>query len=497
MPSDPTLKHLEEHLEGIFDDQLRLQGFLEMERHEVQGWLDNMQQLVDYPYTSPSIRASVISAMIRLSKKSGLHPQCLTLQNVRKVGDFPVAAGGFGDVWKGVIGDSAELVCLKVLKIYLQSDLESLSNEYLGEAILWRQMKHPNILPFLGIYRFECHQQLCLISPWMGNGNLVQFLKKTRREDVNHHTLVHDVAAGLAHLHFMKVVHSDLKGVNILITDSLRARIGDFGLSRIQADTQGLNIMTTSCPHGTGRWLAPELLAGGLATKQSDIYAFGCVCFEIFTNGRHPFPELPNEAAVVLAVALGKRPARPEEAFGLTDAMWNLIEKSWLPNPSRRPNAQQLLGRLSKMNSLKKTTYSTPLDWNESILTQVWGGVKYRFGVGPSSRIHGPNQIPSAPSTSVVNLSPPDRLSPQWGIQRLQLRPRSGLSDTESVIAITKRPFPHIQQGHQIVLIVVAIGVASIGFIRKTLLFACLSGMLALVIVINEYYRTSTTEHSR
>ena len=76
------------------------------------------------------------------------------------------------------------------------------------------------------------------------------------------------------------MVHSDLKGVNILITDSLRACIADFGLSRI-SDTRGLSVTMTSRPRGTGRWLAPELLTGSFASKESDVYAFGCVCFEV------------------------------------------------------------------------------------------------------------------------------------------------------------------------------------------------------------------------
>jgi len=62
--------------------------------------------------------------MIRLSKKSGLYPNCLVLNNVTKVGDHPVAAGGFGEVWQGVVGD--RMICLKVVKIYGDSDIRQL-----------------------------------------------------------------------------------------------------------------------------------------------------------------------------------------------------------------------------------------------------------------------------------------------------------------------------------------------------------------------------------
>jgi len=62
--------------------------------------------------------------MIYLSKRSGLYPNCLVLNDVKKVGDHPVAAGGFGEIWKGLIG--GQIACLKVVKIYGDSDVQKL-----------------------------------------------------------------------------------------------------------------------------------------------------------------------------------------------------------------------------------------------------------------------------------------------------------------------------------------------------------------------------------
>ena len=56
--------------------------------------------------------------------------------------------------------------------------------EYTREAILWKQLKHRNVLPFLGLYYLDKNKRrLCLVSPWMENGNLVQYLKKQRRNE--------------------------------------------------------------------------------------------------------------------------------------------------------------------------------------------------------------------------------------------------------------------------------------------------------------------------
>ncbi|KAL0060536.1 Guanine nucleotide exchange factor for Cdc42p [Marasmius tenuissimus] len=120
-------KSLEESLKLTFADRSILRDFLTKKGRPAQRWLDHMQQLVDYPHLSPELRPAIFTAMLHLSKNSGLHPTCLAIQNVRKIGKHPIAAGGFGDVWKGTIGDSSEPVCLKVMRRYLDSDLEKLS----------------------------------------------------------------------------------------------------------------------------------------------------------------------------------------------------------------------------------------------------------------------------------------------------------------------------------------------------------------------------------
>ncbi|KAJ8083200.1 Rho guanine nucleotide exchange factor [Marasmius tenuissimus] len=347
-----TDQQLTQHLEEVFGDEEQLRVFLEQTGENAQNWLDKLQQLTDNPNSNMTshFRSSMFTVMIRLSKLSGQHPRNLLMQNVYKLGKHPIAAGGFGDVWKGAIrrsGSEEQLVCLKVSKVYVKSDLDALFKEYLREAIVWRQLNHPNVLPFLGIFYLKDDSQFCLISPWMDHGNLLQYLKATRRADVDHLVLVYDVAAGLAYLHGKKVVHGDLKGLNILITPEGRACIGDFGLSRI-ADTLALHL-TTSAPRaaGTVRWLAREILNGTSdPTKESDIYAFACVCYEIYT-ALSPFHELPNDAAVIFHVVVSeKRPMRPVGIPELNDRMWNIMEACWNTNSAIRPKATEVLHRI-------------------------------------------------------------------------------------------------------------------------------------------------------
>ncbi|KAJ8077647.1 Rho guanine nucleotide exchange factor [Marasmius tenuissimus] len=268
-----------ERIQAFFKDAQKCRRVLETEGDEAQRWLDLLQALADHPAVPRKSKSTIFKVMLRLSKKSGMYPKCLKINNVEKMGSYPVAGGGFGDVWKGKI--ATEIVCLKVVKVYLASDVQQLLKEYMQEAIVWQQLRHPNLLPFVGMYYLgEGQGQLCLVSPWIERGNLMTFLKNTPPELVDRMLLAYDVAAGLAHLHGMKIVHGDMKGLNVLITPEVRACISDFGLSHV-ADSRAVKLSTsfTSRAKGTTRWLAPELSSA--STEKSDMYAYGCVCYEI------------------------------------------------------------------------------------------------------------------------------------------------------------------------------------------------------------------------
>ncbi|KAF9255248.1 kinase-like protein [Marasmius fiardii PR-910] len=202
-----------QRIQSIVDDEGQRKELLENNGDVAQEWLDLFQLLVEYPNVPKTLRSWIFKLMIRLSRKSNLHPQCLTIRDVEKLGKHPVGGGAFGDVWKGRVGQ--QLVCLKVIRAFEDSDVKKTVKDYMQEAIIWRQMDHPNLLPFLGIYYLDIEQQqLCLVSPWMERGNLVQYLKKTPPELVDHESLAHDVACGLSHLHEANIVHGDLKGVS-------------------------------------------------------------------------------------------------------------------------------------------------------------------------------------------------------------------------------------------------------------------------------------------
>ncbi|KAJ7883518.1 kinase-like domain-containing protein [Mycena olivaceomarginata] len=224
------------------------------------------------------------------------------------------------------------------MRIFDNSAIEAVLKEFSREALICRQLCHPNVLPFFGVYYFD--NRLCLVSPWMEDGHIMKFLAAKKPTTTKRLSLILDIALGLQYLHKQKIVHGDLKGANILVTPSHRACIADFGVSSIvKAITVRFTHTTAKKGGGTANYLAPELFRGDQNHFSSDVYAFSCVCYEIMI-GNVPFYDLPNEMAVMFKVIVGDRPSRPISCSATAlDGLWVLMQKCWeqdaqMPGPS-------------------------------------------------------------------------------------------------------------------------------------------------------------------
>ncbi|TFK41752.1 hypothetical protein BDQ12DRAFT_578358, partial [Crucibulum laeve] len=156
----------------IISNKLRYKALLDCRGDKAQHLLD-LLKAVRLPR---SMESSILTAMLRLSTKSSRYPKCLSLNRVERE-SVPMAAGQFGEIWKGNL--NGKVVCLKVVKLYQQSEIQKLLNAFSREAIIWSHLFHPNVLPFYGIYRLEdMYGRLCLVSPWMENGNVIEYVSK-------------------------------------------------------------------------------------------------------------------------------------------------------------------------------------------------------------------------------------------------------------------------------------------------------------------------------
>ncbi|KIM87637.1 hypothetical protein PILCRDRAFT_815214 [Piloderma croceum F 1598] len=346
-----------------------------------QSVINLLQARLDF-WTDPEYKPRHVKTLVKLSKNSALFPDSLVLKGIEYDG-FPAEGGGFGNVYKGRLGGLT--IAVKVLKVYRKTDLDKLRKQFSNEAVTWRQLNHPNVLPFLGIYRLDDKaQSVGLLSPWMDNGNVRDFLSEN--PNTNCVFLASDIAEGLQYLHSQYIIHGDLKGFNILISPSGRAYIADFG----QATTKDskpvvMTVNSTQGGSGTMKWQAPELLDlnldgnGQPNTRATDIYAFAMVCYEMF-SGEFPFHDICDYNLIFILKG-GKRSSRPLEppepsgpspkTRGLDDDMWLLIEACWDQDPAKRPGADHIVKSLRELPNcgIDKRPRS---DLNLTSLSQMW-----------------------------------------------------------------------------------------------------------------------------
>ncbi|KIJ67231.1 hypothetical protein HYDPIDRAFT_148722 [Hydnomerulius pinastri MD-312] len=294
---------------------------------------------------------------------------------VTKVGHDPVCHGGFSDVWKGVWTNSmghSKAVALKFLRQY-QSVADELREKLLkrlkAEIVAWHRLQHPNIAPLYGV--IQSVNTIAMVSPWCNNGTIMQYIQ---REDVypDRLALLMEIASGVSYLHNMKpvVVHGDLKGTNILISDTGAALITDFGLSNVVEDLSlteaGLRAakLGTSLLAGSTRWMAPELILTlveddgmpPLITPESDVYSFACVCLEVAT-GELPYSHRRNDHAVTIDIMRGVKPSRGSPSIskmGLTakqeEAFWDILNRCWDTVPMLRPTMTEVREELAAIS---------------------------------------------------------------------------------------------------------------------------------------------------
>ncbi|KIK64865.1 hypothetical protein GYMLUDRAFT_258826, partial [Collybiopsis luxurians FD-317 M1] len=288
-----------------------------------------------------------LRSLRHLATKYEILPSSLFVQDLQRIGQNPIRGGGFADIWRGTTG-SNQSVCLKVLRLILEPDedvREKIRKQFCNEALVWRQLKHPNILPLIGVNVQLFDPSFCLVSPWMENKDIIAYLKRNPMH--NRYSVLSEIAAGLLYLHSRDppVIHGDIRGANILVTADLHCCLADFGLSVVSTESQIWSTAATTNVRGATRWMAPELQIPDSADKlassslSTDVYAFGCTIIEILTL-QPPFNTKKNDGAVIHSLSKGERPARPQQNIWCTDSLWELMDRCWAQDPSARPDSQ-------------------------------------------------------------------------------------------------------------------------------------------------------------
>ena len=237
--------------------------------------------------------------------------------------------GGMGVVYRARQITLDRPAALKLITPTLSGD-EAFRARFLREARAAAAIDHPNVLP---VYiAGEDNGRLYVSSRLIEGGDLQGRIRaRGRLAPGEAIPLLQQIAAGLDAAHAAGLVHRDVKAANVLVDDAGRAYLTDFGVARLrgaQTDLTGAGQMI-----GTLDSVAPEQIEGGEVTERSDVYALGCLLFEILTghavfadradvaaklaahtsapapSARAAVPEVPEALDAVIARALAKDPA--------------------------------------------------------------------------------------------------------------------------------------------------------------------------------------------
>ena len=188
-----------------------------------------------------------------------------------------IGRGGMGEVYRADDLELGQTVALKLLPAHLAADAAALER-LRGEVRLARQVSHPNVCRVHDLGEVDGRHFLTM--EYVDGEDLSVLLRRIGRlPQEKGLDIARQLCAGLAAAHESGILHRDLKPANVIIDGRGRVRIMDFGLAALAAE-----LAARPDASGTPAYMAPEQLAGGVATVQSDLYALGLVLHELFTG---------------------------------------------------------------------------------------------------------------------------------------------------------------------------------------------------------------------
>src|SRR5262245_27092810 len=228
----------------------------------------------------------------------------------------PLGAGGMGEVYRATDTNLKRQVAIKVLPQTVGADPERLAR-FQREAEVLATLNHPNIAHIHGLEKSD--GALALVMELVGGPTLADRIAKGAMPIDEALPIATQVAEALEAAHEQGIIHRDLKPANIKVRSDGTVKVLDFGLAKAMEPTSAMSPHVSQSPTittpammtgvgvmlGTAAYMAPEQAKGRTADKRSDLWAFGCVVYEMLT-GRRAFEG--EDVSDTLATVLKSEP---------------------------------------------------------------------------------------------------------------------------------------------------------------------------------------------
>lgn len=245
-----------------------------------------------------------------------------------------LGAGSFGCVFKVKRKEDKGVYVMKKIETASLGDRER--KAAINEVRLMGRFDTPYVVHYYDSFFDEKRENLHIIMEYCGGGDLEQHIKASEgplpEDDIWRH-FIH-TSMGLCEIHKQRVLHRDIKCMNIFLTgDKKHSKLGDLGVAK----KLGENTSFAKTLVGTPYYLSPELVNNKPYNEKSDVWALGCVLYQLCTK-KHPF-EAFNQAALMVMIIKAKF----EPVTGYSDEVTRIVNLLIQRNPEARPTVLELL----------------------------------------------------------------------------------------------------------------------------------------------------------
>eukprot|EP00730_Choanoeca_flexa_P007855 TRINITY_DN12403_c0_g2_i4.p1 TRINITY_DN12403_c0_g2~~TRINITY_DN12403_c0_g2_i4.p1 ORF type:complete len:753 (+),score=246.92 TRINITY_DN12403_c0_g2_i4:255-2513(+) len=275
----------------------------------------------------------------------------------------PIGAGAFGQVFLGKF--KGHMVAVKTVR---NSASDSDKQEFIDECEVMLQLRHEGLVQLLGV-AIQQKPWLCVIE-FMKYGDLREVLRTCEEKSLvltylEQLTLAVQMARGLAFIASKRFIHMDIAARNVLISESNKLKIADFGLTRALDEGEDTYTLrkTAKLPI---RWMALEGLRTKIFSEKSDVWAYGVTLHEIATYGKLPYAGIKNKD-VAKHILNGGRPVKPQEP--MPEEFFDLAASCWRDDPQARPPFAELATQLTAMGRAAKASCPAPRDIGQTLST--------------------------------------------------------------------------------------------------------------------------------
>ena len=307
-------------------------------------------------------------SMARSTKLSSFQPYKLTGIHVT---DEELGHGSYATVLKL---EYFGLKCAgkKIHDALLRQGSESYTIRHFEEEChILSQVRHPNVVQFLGIHFQLGHKVPILVMEFLPM-NLTSCIEQhgNQKQEISY-SILHDVALGLSYLHnhTPPIIHRDLSSNNVLLNSNLRAKISDLGVARILNLTP-LQVSRMTQTPGTPAYMPPEVMVANPVYDESiDIFSYGILIIHML-SGSWPEPQIgPSQvvAGKLIPVTEAERRMGFLQAIGIDHPLMELILRCINNDPQMRVDINEVTHHLAEMTSHCPASFSNRLEMLQRI----------------------------------------------------------------------------------------------------------------------------------